>query len=378
MIKKESTTKVILLLLSVLTIISLVYLKIVYIKTPDQTAYFPFYKSMTYLEYAETTKPGFFEFVAFICIYIAYVFLSFSHWSENTKHTLLYVGIFQSALIAILCINLITFQIVNRDIRVIPGITLLLLILSTALTIYVGTSKTKQPVTPIKQSYEGREEITPSADILREKREEAQFTQQQLADAVLVSRQTVHRWESGKTYPDLEYMIRVAQALDFPVTEFWDDNSEQMNDELAGGLRKGKIYKKAAYFLLSLIIVVLAVISVAYIGKNAQSPYLDRINPFIKEEIGYVLVQKSGRQKVAAIDNEFGAGSVVTINGSYTGKDEFVKVVHKGAYLESEYRNISKSSVPKPIISNLYYISHFDTPTNGLQKLQLSYHKRDI
>lgn len=39
-------------------------------------------------------------------------------------------------------------------------------------------------------------------------------TQEQLAEEVGVSRQTVAKWESGETSPDFDHAIRVASALD--------------------------------------------------------------------------------------------------------------------------------------------------------------------
>ncbi len=40
------------------------------------------------------------------------------------------------------------------------------------------------------------------------------ITQEQLAEDVGVSRQTVAKWESGETSPDFDHAIRVASALD--------------------------------------------------------------------------------------------------------------------------------------------------------------------
>ena len=41
----------------------------------------------------------------------------------------------------------------------------------------------------------------------------AHLTQEQLAEAVGVSRQTVAKWESGETSPDLEHAAALAEAL---------------------------------------------------------------------------------------------------------------------------------------------------------------------
>lgn len=45
-------------------------------------------------------------------------------------------------------------------------------------------------------------------------RQAVRLTQEQLAEAVGVSRQTVAKWESGETSPDLEHAASLATALD--------------------------------------------------------------------------------------------------------------------------------------------------------------------
>ena len=51
------------------------------------------------------------------------------------------------------------------------------------------------------------------ADNILATRMSAHLTQEQLAEAVGVSRQTVAKWESGETSPDLEHAAALAEAL---------------------------------------------------------------------------------------------------------------------------------------------------------------------
>ena len=48
---------------------------------------------------------------------------------------------------------------------------------------------------------------------IRRYRKQLGLTQEQLAEAVGVSRQTVAKWESGETSPDLEHAAALAEAL---------------------------------------------------------------------------------------------------------------------------------------------------------------------
>lgn len=379
MLKRNSLFKILLIILSLLTIISLVYLKLIIVNSPDQINYFPFYKSMTFVEYGETTIPGFFEMIAFIGISIAYIFLAISGFSKNNRQIFLLLAIFEGLLLAILITNLITFQIIHKDLQLIPGPTLFLLLIMTVSGIVYGYPRSKKIDTADeKTAFVDPDNIRPISEILKEKRQAAHVTQQQLAESIEVSRNTVYRWESGESNPNMDYMLRVANELKFPVSDFWGNDDESLNQQIGDVVKQRQLYRQALYFVLSIILVIVAVFSVAYLGRNFNSPSLDRINPFLKQEVGYVMVQKHGQQKAAVIDNDYAAGSIITINGTYTNKTEFIKVIHKGAYVKYEVRNVKRNQVPTAVRNNLYQVSHFRSPEIGLKELQQSYTKRYI
>ncbi len=54
---------------------------------------------------------------------------------------------------------------------------------------------------------------------LKKARESREITQQTLADALYVTRQTVSRWESGSRFPDLSTIKQIARILDISVGE---------------------------------------------------------------------------------------------------------------------------------------------------------------
>lgn len=380
MLKKNTLLKAALLLISVATIVSLIYFKMIIIQSNGGQNYFPFYKSMTYIEYAETTIPGFIEFVALICISLAYVFFSLRHFTSDNKYIYLFLGIFEIIIILIFLTNIITFNIVHHDEHVFPGITLFLMLINSILAIIHGWPWTKKEhvESDPKTGFVDPNKIRPVAEVLKIKRQRALFTQQQLADEVQVSRNTVYRWESGESHPNMDYMVKVAQALNFPVSDFWGDDENEVNRQIADVVKGRELYRQAAYFLLSIFIVLLAILTVTFFGKNIQSPNIERFNPFIKEEVGYALVEDPGKQKTAVIDTDYGDGNIITINGSYSTQSEYIKVVHKGAYVEDEVRNIKAKQVPDSIKDNLDQVTHFSDPQLGLKRVQQSYHKRDI
>ena len=54
-------------------------------------------------------------------------------------------------------------------------------------------------------------------DRIRAERKRAQLSQDQLADRLHVTRQTISNWEGGKSLPDIESLKALAEALDIPI-----------------------------------------------------------------------------------------------------------------------------------------------------------------
>ncbi len=67
---------------------------------------------------------------------------------------------------------------------------------------------------------------------IRKLREEAQLTQQQLADRLYVSRQTVSRWESGTRCPDLITAKKLAMELQISLDELISDEEIRSMEDM--------------------------------------------------------------------------------------------------------------------------------------------------
>ena len=60
-------------------------------------------------------------------------------------------------------------------------------------------------------------------------RREHNLTQEQFAELLMVSRQSVSKWELNTTYPDTEKLIRISKLFDCSLDYLLKDEIEQMD-----------------------------------------------------------------------------------------------------------------------------------------------------
>ncbi len=68
-------------------------------------------------------------------------------------------------------------------------------------------------------------------DNLKRIRKENNLSQEQLADKLNVSRQSVSKWESGLAYPEMDKMILICKIFDLSMDELLNQNVKEVNDE---------------------------------------------------------------------------------------------------------------------------------------------------
>lgn len=67
-------------------------------------------------------------------------------------------------------------------------------------------------------------------DKLSKLRKENNYTQEQLADVLGVSRQAISKWESDTTYPETDKLIRMSELFDCSLDYLLKDKVEMGND----------------------------------------------------------------------------------------------------------------------------------------------------
>ena len=77
-----------------------------------------------------------------------------------------------------------------------------------------------------------------TGDKLAKLRKENNYTQEQLAEVLGVSRQSISKWESGIMYPETDKLIRMSELFDCSLDYLLKDSEEEKNKEEAASEEK--------------------------------------------------------------------------------------------------------------------------------------------
>ncbi len=102
-------------------------------------------------------------------------------------------------------------------------------------------------------------------EILKEKRKEYQLTQEQVSEKIFVSRKTISNWETGKTTPDIESLIRLANLFDLSLDNLLLEGSDIVK-KIKKQQKFSELSKWYALFTVIFFIFLLIQIRLIYIG----------------------------------------------------------------------------------------------------------------
>lgn len=103
-------------------------------------------------------------------------------------------------------------------------------------------------------------------------RQEAQLSQEELADRVYVSRQTISNWENDKSYPDVNSLVLLSEVFHISLDKLIKGDIEMMKNVI----NKDDVLRLNRYGNISGLLMIFCVISVApmfiFIGKWSILP----------------------------------------------------------------------------------------------------------
>ncbi|KAF1296219.1 hypothetical protein BAU15_10560 [Enterococcus sp. JM4C] len=109
------------------------------------------------------------------------------------------------------------------------------------------------------------------AQILKERRNELGITQQEMADKLFVTRQTVSNWENGKNFPDIPTLISISENYSLSLDYMLKGDPEYMKkvDEDYKLIKKKRTERIATYIAtLSIIAILLLSILSIFFGDK--------------------------------------------------------------------------------------------------------------
>lgn len=106
------------------------------------------------------------------------------------------------------------------------------------------------------------------AKILKEKRTELGQTQQEIADKLNVTRQTVSSWEVGKSIPDISSLIEISELYDISL-DYMLKGDEKVTEKLKDDtveLKFLRFFSKSSLIIISILLIIIIPMSMVFIA----------------------------------------------------------------------------------------------------------------
>lgn len=119
----------------------------------------------------------------------------------------------------------------------------------------------------------GKEGLLEVGRQIRKYREHMDFSQEQLAEKIYVSRQTISNWETGKSYPDINSLLLLSALFHVSLDKLIKGDVEAMKEKIKESDIK-KFNKYGIVYTVLLIVSVLSIIPLmSWMGFYAFIPW---------------------------------------------------------------------------------------------------------
>lgn len=104
-------------------------------------------------------------------------------------------------------------------------------------------------------------------------RGEKEFSQEELAERVYVSRQTISNWENNKSYPDINSIVLLSEIFEISIDYLIKGDVEQMKKEINSEDVKKLNFYATMMAILMLVATILLMPMLKFIGLYGFIPY---------------------------------------------------------------------------------------------------------
>ena len=104
-------------------------------------------------------------------------------------------------------------------------------------------------------------------------RGEKNFSQEELAERVYVSRQTISNWENNKSYPDINSIVLLSEVFEISIDNLIKGDVEQMKKEINSEEVKKLNFYATMMVILMLVATILLMPMLKFIGLYGFIPY---------------------------------------------------------------------------------------------------------
>jgi transcriptional regulator with XRE-family HTH domain len=211
--------------------------------------------------------------------------------------------------------------------------------------------------------------------ILKSERTKQGLSQSDLATKLHVARQTISKWETGESYPNLDVLLSISEILDIPTDVLLKGENNTVAETISKAVNKKTIYKRVAIISASIVGVCILGIAFLTFGRATQNIWIDRFNPFLPTRIGYAQIGEKHDIKEndrLVMDDAFGNGDYLKFSTGETHDGLYwAAVQHKGSYV-SRAKLIKSSQLPLLMRdysmgddTDTSYMNYIDYKTNG-------------
>lgn len=104
-------------------------------------------------------------------------------------------------------------------------------------------------------------------------RGEKEFSQEELAERVYVSRQTISNWENNKSYPDINSIVLLSEVFEISIDNLIKGDVEQMKKEINSEEVKKLNFYATMMGILMLVALISLMTMLKFIGLYGFIPY---------------------------------------------------------------------------------------------------------